>query len=156
MKAPYTSAPGEWGTLAREWRRSLGADNKSPNTVRIYLHAVRQLGDWASSQPTPVEPATIKAQDIRDYMQHLLDRGRAGNAHNHYRSLRTFFTWLVDEEELDRSPMERTRAPQVPEKQVPIVTIEQMSAAGSPARGGSRRSSRPGSLKPTPTSNRPH
>lgn len=129
MKASsYIYAPGEWGTLARERRRSLEADNKSPNTVRIYLHCVRQLGDWASAQAEPTEPTTIEAQHIRDYMRYLLDRTTAGNAHNHYRSLRTFFTWLVEEEELDRSPMERTRAPQVPEKQVPIVTLEQMRA----------------------------
>ena len=42
MKAPsYVYVPGEWGALAREWCRCLEADNKSSNTVRIYLHCVR-------------------------------------------------------------------------------------------------------------------
>lgn len=58
--------------LANEWRRALEADNRSVNTVRIYVHSVRMLGEWAMSQDPD-------------------------NAHNNYRSIRTFFGWLVDE-----------------------------------------------------------
>ncbi|SDD94663.1 tyrosine-type recombinase/integrase [Actinokineospora iranica] len=128
MKTPYKYASGEWGSLASEWRRSLEADNKSANTVRIYLHVVRLLGDWANAQETPIAPTTIRPSDIRDYMVHLLGRTSAGNAHNNYRSLRTFFKWLVNEDEIDRSPMDKTRAPIVPEQSIPIVTIDQMRA----------------------------
>lgn len=127
-KSPYIYAPGQWGTLAREWQRSLEADNKSVNTIRIYLHAVRQLGDWASEQGEGIDPDTIDRTSIRNFMTHLLGHGSPGNAHTNYRSLRTFFGWLLDEEEIDRSPMDRTKPPIVPEKPVPIVTVEQMGA----------------------------
>jgi hypothetical protein len=92
----YTYGPGEWAALAKTWLNALKADNKSANTIRIYLHAVRLLGVWASQQPKPLEPATT-----------VLARTSEGNAHNQYRSLRTFFRFLVDEEEISTSPMDR-------------------------------------------------
>jgi len=36
--------------------------------------------------------------------------------------------WLLDEEEIDRSPMERMRPPIVPEKPVPVLTEGQLRA----------------------------
>jgi site-specific recombinase XerD len=36
--------------------------------------------------------------------------------------------WLLDEEEIDRSPMERMRPPIVPEKPVPVLTEAQLRA----------------------------
>jgi site-specific recombinase XerD len=95
--------------LAKTWLKALLADNKSPNTIRIYLHAVRLLGEWAFQQDESTDPSTITRDDIRDYMAALIARTSAANAHNHYRSLRTFFGFLIDEEEIDRSPMDRTK-----------------------------------------------
>jgi hypothetical protein len=46
----YTPGPGLWGTLAKSWQKSLKSDNKSENTIRIYLdagigcHASRKFG----------------------------------------------------------------------------------------------------------------
>ena len=124
----YSEAPGEWGMLAKSWRKALMSDNKSRNTIRIYLHAVRQLGLWAYRQPKPPEPTTITTAEVRDYMADVLARTSPANAHNHYRSLRTFFVFLMEEEEIDRSPMDRVKAPMVPDKPIPIVTLETMSA----------------------------
>lgn len=128
MKARYTYGPGEWGSLGNEWRRSLEADNKAPKTIETYLYAVRRLGEWADVQEDPTEPTTIATRDIREYIAQLIERSSAGNAKNHYRSLCTFFRWLVDEEERDSSPMDRTRTPHVPDKSIPIVTLDQMGA----------------------------
>lgn len=129
MKAPvYIYAPGEWGILANEWRISLVADNKSPNTIRIYLHAVRLLGEWSYRQEEVYEPTTITTTGIREYMGELLGRTTPGNAHNNYRALRTFFNWLDAEEEIDRSPMDKTKAPQLEEKPIPIATFDMVGA----------------------------
>lgn len=41
---------------------------------------------------------------------------------NKHKSLRQFFRWLmVDEEEIDRSPMERVRQPKTPTKLIPVI-----------------------------------
>ena len=40
--------------------------------------------------------------------------------------MQQFFGWLVWEEEIDRSPMERMRPPRVPEAPVPVLTDDQL------------------------------
>ncbi|MBB4686975.1 tyrosine-type recombinase/integrase [Amycolatopsis jiangsuensis] len=123
MKDPIKYAPGEWGELAREWRRSLEADNKSVRTVVIYLGVVYQAGAWAMAQDEQYGPT----ETLRGYMKKVLDATSAGNAHNHFRTLRTFFNWLVNEEEIDRSPMDRMKAPEYEPPPVPILHVEKMS-----------------------------
>jgi site-specific recombinase XerD len=114
---------GDWGLHARGWYRALKAQNKSDNTARIYMYAVRQLGDWALAQPEPLDASDITPDHINAFMVELINKTSAANGHTNYRALRTFFKWLVDvEEEIDRSPMDRTKAPDVPEQPVPIVS----------------------------------
>src|SRR6266568_330464 len=123
----HTYPPGQWGMLAKQWRRALKSDNKSARTITTYLYAVRILGEWASKQAEPIEPTTIGPRDIREFIGNLIDKTSAANAHTNYRALRTFFRWLVeDEEEIDRTPMDRTKAPIVPEQPVPIVRDSQI------------------------------
>lgn len=128
MKRTYVYAPGDWGILANEWRRSLESDNKSVNTIRIYLHAVRMLGDWANAQKPPIEPTDIDAGGIRDFIKYRIDTTSDANAHNNYRALRTFFGWLVDEEVIGESPMRRTKPPLVREQLTAILTVENATA----------------------------
>lgn len=100
--------------LAKSWLKALKSDNKSPNTIRIYLHTVRLLGEWAYQQDESLDPTTITKDQIREYMSELIERTSASNAHNNYRALRTFFGFLVSEEEIDVSPMFGTKPPFVP------------------------------------------
>lgn len=110
-----------WAPLIREWARSLTAENKSPNTIRIYTLAPTQMATWMAGTPDPVDPTGVRPRHVRDFIADVLARTSAGNAHTTYRSLRVFFKWLADEEEIDRTPMDRTKAPIVPEKQIPIM-----------------------------------
>jgi integrase/recombinase XerC len=50
----------------------------------------------------------------------VIDQTSAGDAHTQYRSLRTFFGWLIREDEIDANTMAKTTAI-VPEQPVPIV-----------------------------------
>ncbi|HEX5406283.1 MAG TPA: tyrosine-type recombinase/integrase [Pseudonocardiaceae bacterium] len=114
--------PDVWDLYARSWELALRADNKSDNTLYTYIQSVRLLGEWAHRQSPVVAPDGVKPMHIRAYIVELVDRTSAGNAHTNYRALRTFFNWLVLEEEIDRTPMDRTKPPIVPEKPVPVVT----------------------------------
>jgi site-specific recombinase XerC len=114
--------PATWGLLARQWERALRSENKSHNTIHAYVQSVRLLGEWAHRQVPVVQPTEVKPAHIREFVAELIDRTSPGNAHTNYRGLRTFFRWLVEEDEIDRTPMDRTKAPFVPEKPVPIVT----------------------------------
>lgn len=127
MTKPYDIAP-----LAASWARSLRARNLSQNTQRIYARAANQLREFLL-QYEPSEPDArpapsalegkhgIHREHIEAYVAHLIEETSPGNAHQHFRSLKTFFNWLVDEEEMDRSPMRTMKAPTLPEVEVPII-----------------------------------
>lgn len=128
LKPPYDIAP-----LTASWIRSLRARNLSANTQRIYSRAVMGLRDFLLAYepdeddgrpvPTTLEGAHgIHREHIEAYIGGLLERTSPGNAHQHFRSLKTFFNWAVDEEEMDRSPMRTMKPPALPEVVVPIVS----------------------------------
>lgn len=96
----YIYAPAEWGLLAKSWLKALKSDNNSENTIRIYLHAVRLLGEWAYRLDEPMEPTTITKHEIREYMSELIERTSASNAHEPGRGgrrRRHFATHLTNE-----------------------------------------------------------
>jgi site-specific recombinase XerD len=128
--------PYNLGPLAASWKRSLRARKLSDNTQRIYSRAVDSFAEFLLTYvPEPADegeemrPAPtalegehgVHREHVEAYITALMDRTSAGNAHQHFRSLRTFFGWLVDEEELNRSPMRKMKPPQVVEPEVPVV-----------------------------------
>lgn len=52
-----------------------------------------------------------------------------------FRALRPFWGWLVDEDEIERSPMERMRAPSVPLNPPPVLSDEQSALLLGVCRG---------------------
>ncbi|MEV1063438.1 tyrosine-type recombinase/integrase [Streptomyces sp. NPDC050263] len=129
---PYDIAP-----LTTSWIRSLRARNLSANTQRIYSRAAAGLRDFllaydpADSEHRPAPTALegvhgIHREHIEVYIGDLVERTSPGNAHQHFRSLKTFFNWAVDEEEMDRSPMRTMKPPAVPEVQVPVVSDDSL------------------------------
>lgn len=125
---PYDLKP-----LVSSWLRSLRARDLSENTQRIYGQAANGLRNFLLSEYTPQDedarpaPTELEGNDgihrehIEAYILALRERTSPGNAYQHYRSLRTFFNWCVDEEEMDRSPMRTMKPIEVPEVEVPII-----------------------------------
>lgn len=140
---PYDLTPD-----VTSWVRSLKAQNLSPNTIRIYRRAGEGLAafladedaylaatkaapdgeDGGDDTPPRLLPESLDGDDdgihrehVQAYITHLLTRTSPGNAHQHFRSLKTFFNWLMGEEELTRSPMRTMKPPTVPEVEVPVV-----------------------------------
>jgi integrase/recombinase XerC len=52
----------------------------------------------------------------------MVETRSAGTALNKYKSLQQFFAWLVEEGEIERSPMAGVRVPRVGQKLVPVIT----------------------------------
>lgn len=110
------------------WVRSLRAENKSPRTIETYSLAVDQLDAWLALHDGPTEVAGIERQHIEGYLGHMLDTRSAATARQRYGSLRNFFRWLVEEDEIAASPLEKIRPPKVEERPPPVLSGEELSA----------------------------
>lgn len=142
----YNLAP-----MAASWLRALKSENKSENTIRIYGHAARSFtaflldkedgyqpavdDEGNEGRPAPTELDEIHREHVQAYITATMKRTSASNAHQHFRSLKTMFNWLVDEEELGRSPMRTMKPPTVTETEVPVITDDDLSKLFKTCRG---------------------
>jgi len=132
----YNLAP-----MAASWLRALRSERKSDNTIRIYGNAVNQFTQFLLDgyepdvddegkpvgRPAPADLEEVHREHIQAYIVATMARTSPANAHQHYRALRTFFNWLVDEEEIDRHPMRTMKPPAVTEKEVPVIPEEDLT-----------------------------
>lgn len=139
--------------MAASWLRALRSENKSENTIRIYGHAVRSFTaflldeedgyrpavneDGTAGKPAPTDLEEIHREHVEAYITATMKRTSASNAHQHFRSLKTMFNWLVVEEELDRSPMRTMKPPTLPEVEVPVIGDSDLSKLFKACKGKS-------------------
>jgi site-specific recombinase XerD len=51
----------------------------------------------------------------------MIDTRSASTALNKHKGLQQFFRWLLDEDEITRSPMDRVKQPKTPQKLIPVI-----------------------------------
>lgn len=98
---------------------------------RIYLPRLNAFAAWVRAQGMPGEVSGLRREHVGMYIEHLQNTapGRDGVVGQKsatvsiaYRTLRTFFNWLVAEEEIRTSPMARMRPPRVTEEAPKVLT----------------------------------
>lgn len=125
-------------SLRGSWERALKARNRSPRTVRSYLDSLDDLAEFLESSGMPTGVTSIRREHIESFLVALAERGlKPTSLAVAYRSIRPFFRWLVDEDEITRSPMERMQQPSIPESMVPILSEDQLRALLDTTRGRS-------------------
>ncbi|HZQ78784.1 MAG TPA: phage integrase N-terminal SAM-like domain-containing protein, partial [Acidimicrobiia bacterium] len=109
----------------RGFQRHLRAANRSPRTIEKYDLCARQLVEFLERTGMPKATTAVHREHVEAFIEDTLARGRsAATANTRYQGLRVFFAYLVEDGELERSPMERMKPPAVPEKPVPVVAEE--------------------------------
>src|SRR5690349_7875569 len=102
-----------WQSLRRDFGISLEAERKSVNTLRLYLGAVDKLSRWTQDNDGPDDPRNLTRAELTAFFAAMAKEWKPSTCSLTYRALQQFFGWMVREEEIDRSPMERMRPPQV-------------------------------------------
>jgi site-specific recombinase XerD len=98
----------------------LGAVAKSKNTIKFYEEVATGFAQWLED-PGHSGLLDVTRHDASAWLGDLRDRGLVPNtARNRWVVLRSLFGWLVDEEEIDRSPLDRLTVPK-PETPPPAV-----------------------------------
>jgi hypothetical protein len=110
----------------RSFRRTLEAENKSPRTVEAYPDAVRFLALYCEAHGKPLIARQLQREHIQDFIADQLGRWKPATAHNRYRSLHAFFKRAVAEGDLQGSPMDGMKPPNLPQQPVGIIRAEQL------------------------------
>lgn len=94
--------------VARNYLISCRAEGKSERTVELY--------SWVLSELTKnFRPETATTGDIRLFLLSLQESGKKpSTVHIFYRSLKTFYNWMVMEKIIKESPMLNIRSPRLP------------------------------------------
>ncbi|HWE57249.1 MAG TPA: tyrosine-type recombinase/integrase [Acidimicrobiales bacterium] len=112
---------GDLRTLIPDFERSLRAANKSPKTVDIYGDAARRMVDYFLANGMPTIADKVTREHVEMFILDQVERWKPATANQRYRSLTSFWKFLLEEGEIRKSPMERMKPPRVPEEQVPVI-----------------------------------
>ena len=120
------------------YRRHLRAGGRTDATVdRTYLPHLVKFNRFLAQRGMPQAVGAVRREHIEAYLEHLAGEGpgrggriglRPATVSLAYRSIRPFWKWLVEEDEITRSPMERMRPPIVPVELPAVIREEQMVA----------------------------
>jgi len=114
--------------MRTSWALALAANNKSENTRLVYLSALQRFEEYLVANDLPTTVGDIEREHVQGFLIELLENRAAATANNRYRALKTFFAFLVEEDELEHSPMERIKPPIVPEHPVPLLSEGDLAA----------------------------
>ena len=88
--------PEHYVAWRTSFRRHLRAENKAAKTIDTYEGAIDALGRFLIAEGRPTEIDRILPPDLEAFISDQLQRWKPYTALNSYRSLATWFTWLVD------------------------------------------------------------
>lgn len=122
--------------LILSFRRSLLARNLSHYTLTAYISTARRFSQYLRDQGMPSDPSALTREHVETFINSLAStpNGRTGKKPSSmsvklwYASLRAFFKWLVDVDEIRQSPMERMAPPKASGKKRPVLSHDQVKA----------------------------
>lgn len=103
--------------------------NLSASTLSTYLTSARQFVAYLAEHHSDVAgPDDLQRRHVEEFTAHTIETRSASTASVRFRALQQWFNWLVEEEEISHSPAERMRPPTVPDKPVPLLSMDQLRA----------------------------
>lgn len=113
--------------LVDDWMIHLQAQGVSERTQAIYEGCITTMLDGR-------DPLAVRARHLEAVLASMTDKAPSYR-HQHYRVAKTFFRWLVAEDEIDRSPVDRLPQPIVPPKMTPVVSEADLAKILSQCQG---------------------
>ena len=115
--------------LQRDFERSQRTARRSPRTTAPTREAIDQLAVFLERSGMPTSVPAIRREHVGAFMDDLNARTKPSTASNRSRALQQFYKF-AEEEEINRSPMERMQRPTVPMEPVPVLSTEDLSGQG--------------------------
>lgn len=117
----------EWERELEGFRLTLEVGQRSERTIEIYEEAVRQLHAFlVETMELDIAPEDVSGEHVLHYLRWVQSTRAPATTNQRYRSLNRFFGYLVKEDVRTDNPMAKIDTPQVPEKIIPTLSIEQI------------------------------
>jgi site-specific recombinase XerD len=114
---------------ATSYHRHLAARGVSENTIATYLQGISRFTRFLAESGMPEQIGSIRREHVEHFLVHLRNDGKKpSTVETYFRALRGLFGWAVAEDEIDRSPLEKMGRPEVPQDDVPVLTVDQLEA----------------------------
>jgi|ERR1035437_9746343 integrase/recombinase XerC len=110
-------------SLRDSFELHLAAD-RSPKTSKIYLQALDHLIAHLEASGMPTGTRAVRREHVESYFAKRREAVAPATLSIEFRALQQFFRWAAEEDEIDRSPMEKMKAPRVPDSPVPLVPAD--------------------------------
>jgi site-specific recombinase XerD len=119
--------PAGWRPYWDSFCRSFLVTGDLATLDNVYAHSVARLGAFAvhRGRSTPLE---VQREDVAEWIRELRSVWKPATVNTRYRNVRRFFNWLVEEGELDVSPVRRVPEPAVDEQPPQVLTEAQLRA----------------------------
>jgi site-specific recombinase XerD len=114
--------------LLASFRRHLRAASKAPRTIELYSQSVRYFSQWLVAQDRPATLDELSRHAISAWLAELAEACEPSTVATRLRGMRRFCRWLVSEGELDKAPTDGIEIATAPDKPVPILTDEEITA----------------------------
>ncbi len=120
--------------------RELEGGNKSPLTLTAYKTDLMQVFQWlAENDVTVTTPGLVTRGDVNEYLAYLSSQGRSGVTRaRKLAALKSFFTFLKDENVVAVSPAENIHMPNKERKRKVVLRQDEYSRMLSEAGGNPR------------------
>lgn len=119
-----TCAP-DLAALASSWEIALGAERKSPQTIKAYTDGVRYYLTWCDAQGSPA----LERDTLRAWVSSLLDEGRsAATARSRQLAVRRFSAWLAEEGVVAADPLLGLKPPKLDDQVLEPLTDDELRA----------------------------
>jgi integrase/recombinase XerD len=126
MSTRARSKKPDLAALFPSWEIALGAERKSPKTIRVYGDSVRAFLRWSADTGNPAELTT---RSVQAFITTILAAGaQANTARSRQQALRRFSAWLVAEGELDTDQLLGLKPPQVDVKVMTPLDTDELKA----------------------------
>jgi integrase/recombinase XerC len=132
-----------WVGYLRDWDRTLRSASYPETTRYNYLLAAAQLARYLREySPDPdaddaaQDPCVVTRAHVEAFQAWMIETRSAATALNKHKGLQQFFKWLLlDEQDIDRSPMDRVKQPKTPQKLIPILRADDTAVLLGTCRG---------------------
>ena len=112
--------------VIRHFLTARKAEGRSASTIESYTYNLSRFSRFAGDGTRLVD---VDGNMIREFLGSLKDLDLSEfTIHQHFRSLRVFFYWLVAEGLVEQSPLANVKPPRLPKKRTPTFSPEHIQA----------------------------